>query len=103
MLAQHWAAQASAIANAAAGGDSCGASQLAGSLRDQVIADGGRVPARLRAVLLASVNSLANRIVCVPQARTVTLPTQPPPPSEHGHDHKGQGHGNDNGNGNGNG
>jgi hypothetical protein len=101
MLAQHWAAQASAIAHAAAGGDSCDASQLAGSLRAQVIADRARVPTRLRTVLLESVNSLANRIVCVPR-QTVTQPTQPPPPNEHGHDHQDQGQGKGNGNGNGN-
>ncbi len=75
-LAQTWARQAHAIASAAAAGDGCRAQQLAGSLRDEVIADQGRVPTPLRAPLLGSVNDLADRIACAPPP--ATLPAAPP-------------------------
>jgi hypothetical protein len=108
-LAHDWARQASAIAAAAAAGNSCRALQLASSLRDQVIAAEGRVPDRLQRPLVSSVNALADRITC---RQTVTVqappPTQPPPtkpkpPPDH-HDHHGHhGHGGDNGNADGQG
>jgi hypothetical protein len=96
VLAHEWASQASAIAAAAAAGDSCHALQLASALRDQVIAAEGRVPARLRSPLVSGVNALADRITC-----TVTVPAPPttqakPPPREkpppkHDHHHHGPG------------
>jgi hypothetical protein len=90
-LAQAWAAQASAVADASAAGDSCHASQLASSLRDDVITAQARVPTRLRSPLLAGVNALADRITCVPK------PPPPPPghkkPSKPGHDHHDHHHG----------
>jgi hypothetical protein len=88
-LAHTWAAQASAIADAAAAGDGCGARRLAGSLRTEVISAGGVVPARLRTPLLGAVNSLANRIVCVVPPLTVT---NPPPPESKPKGHRGHGH-----------
>jgi hypothetical protein len=82
-LASEWSARASAIADAASAGDGCRALQLASSLRDEVIADESRVPSRLRSPLLASVNSLADRIVCQVPPQTVTVPQQAPPPKPH--------------------
>jgi hypothetical protein len=92
-LARTWAARASAIADAAAAGDSCRARQLAASLRNDVIKAQGSVPARLRTPLLDGVNALANRIVCVVPPRTVTTTPKPPKPEpkKHGHDHHGPG------------
>jgi hypothetical protein len=97
-LASAWAAQASTIAAAAAAGDGCRARRLAGSLRTQVIEAGGKVPARLSVPLLESINSLADRFVCLLPPVTVTTPPAPPPkPKEHHgnghHDHHGQGNG----------
>ena len=94
VLAAKWAAQASAIANAAAAGKSCDASQLASSLRSEVIDAAAKVPARLRLPLVTSVNALANRLVCKVQPQTVTVAPQPPkrpPKDDHGHKHHGHG------------
>jgi hypothetical protein len=99
-LAAQWEAQASAIASAANAGQSCRAQRLAGSLRTEVIAAAGRVPARLQPPLLEAVNALADRIAC---RHTVTVgpPQHPPkgpkpphkkPPKKHdapGHDKPG--------------
>jgi hypothetical protein len=96
-LAHTWAAQASTIAEAAAAGDGCRASRLAGALRTEVISARGSVPARLQTPLLEAVNSLADRIVCVVPPVTVTTNPQPPPkpgppkPRHGKHDHHGNG------------
>jgi hypothetical protein len=84
-LADAWANRASAIATAAASGRSCRASQLAASLRDQIIAEEGRVPARLQKPLVQSANALADRITCTAPPRTVTLggPRKGPEPPGH--------------------
>lgn len=82
-LAQDWATQASAIAAAAAVGDSCRAFHLAAQLRDVVIRNEGQVPARLRAPLATGVNALADRTTCPPPP----VKPKPPPPKEHGHHH----------------
>ena len=102
-LAQQWAARASAIASAAARGENCSARRLAVSLRDDVIANGADVPARLHKPLLESVNSLAHRLTCPIPAQTGTAAPQPkPPPSppkkhdDHRH-HDHHGHGGDEG------
>jgi hypothetical protein len=83
-LAGAWATQASTIAAAAAGGNSCRARRLANSLRTEIISAGGKVPERLRNPLLESVNSLANRITCTPPAQEVTPapPKGPPQPGK---------------------
>src|SRR5712691_11461663 len=47
-LASEWASQASAVADAAAAGDSCQAAQLAAALRTDIIAKESRVPVRLQ-------------------------------------------------------
>lgn len=108
VLAHEWERRASAIASAAAAGNSCEAQHLAASLRDDVVTSQSRVPRRLRSSLLAGVNSLADRTSCT---RVVTVPAppakgpppkgpEPKPPKQHeppGHHH----HGND-GNGGGN-
>jgi hypothetical protein len=95
-LAQQWAAQASSIANAAAHGRGCRAHQLASTLRHEIIAQKGRVPARLQRPLVTGVNALADRITCTPQPVAVqSEPPKPaqPPPKPHGggpghhHDH----------------
>ena len=88
-LAQQWAAQASSIADVAANGQGCRAQRLASTLRNEIIAHEGRVPARLRSPLVTGANALANRITCTPQP--VTVQTKPPP-KKHGpgpdhHDH----------------
>lgn len=102
-LAREWEGRASAIASAAAAGDSCEAQSLAASLRDDVVTSQGKVPRRLRSALLTGVNSLADRTTCI---HVVTVPThpekpgpkepkpkpEPPKPHEH-HDH-GKGHDN---------
>ena len=95
MLAQEWATQASAIADAAGAGNSCGALHLAASLRDEIIAEEGKVPARLRSPLVAGANALADRLTCTPQAVSPT-PKGPPhhkppkPPKHHGPKGKGK-------------
>jgi hypothetical protein len=84
-LADAWASRASAIASAAAAGQSCRASRLASSLRDQIIAEEGRVPARLQKPLVQSANALADRITCTPPPQTVTVggPRKGPEPPGH--------------------
>jgi hypothetical protein len=99
-LAQDWAQRSEAVASAVGAGDGCRAQQLAGSLRDDVIAAQGRVPARLRTTLLSSVNRLADEITCTPPVQTVTQqaskpkpkPRHEPKPPKHDHGHKGHGH-----------
>jgi hypothetical protein len=80
-LASAWATRASAVASAAAAGENCRASQLASSLRDEIIAEEGRVPIRLQKPLIQGANALADRITC-----TVTVappPKQGPKPPAH--------------------
>jgi cell division septation protein DedD len=93
-LAQQWAAQASSIASAAAHGQGCRAQRLASTLRDEIIAQEGRVPARLRSPLVTGANALADRITCTPQPVTVQAkPPKPPKPHDDhgpGHDHHGK-------------
>jgi hypothetical protein len=96
VLAREWASRASAVADAAKVGNSCRALQLASSLRDDVIAAKGKVPARLRRPLLSGVTALADRFTCTPTVKAPP-PKHPKPP----HDHKHHDHGNENGNGNG--
>jgi hypothetical protein len=103
VLAQRWAASASAIGDAAAAGNSCRALNLAKSLRDEVIAQQGRLPRRLRLPLLTGVNALADRLTCTQTVTTQTtpakkLPKPPPKPPHERHGHHGHhGHGGDNG------
>jgi len=101
-LAQAWSERASAVATAAAAGDSCRASQLASSLRDEIIADESRVPARLQKPLVQGANALADRITCVTPPQTVTVPPAPPKPpkpkhEDHHHHEPGHGEGGDQG------
>lgn len=94
VLAAKWAAQASAIADAAAAGKGCDALDLASSLRNEVIDAGAKVPARLRLPLVSGVNALADRLVCEVPPQTVTVAPQPPkkpPKNDHGHKHHGPG------------
>jgi hypothetical protein len=92
-LAQQWAAQASSIADAAANGQGCRAQRLASTLRNEIIAQEGRVPARLRSPLVTGANALADRITCTPQPVTVQAeppkpqPKHGPDPGHHHHDH----------------
>lgn len=102
VLASAWATQASTIATAAHSGNSCRARRLAGSLRTEVISAGGRVPARLQGPLLEAVNSLADRITCVPAQKVAPSPPKGPPkpgkgpkPKPAKHDDHGHGHGGD--------
>jgi hypothetical protein len=98
-LAQQWAAEASSIADAAAHGQGCRAQRLASTLRDEILAQQGRVPARLQGPLVTGVNALADRITCTPQP--VAVPAKAPkPPPKHGpghghHDDHGDDHGKD--------
>ena len=93
-LAQAWEGQASAIADAASAGDTCRALQLANSLRADVVASKGRLPARLQRPLLTGVNALAHRITCTPPP-----PKEPPQHPHKPHDHGHGGDGGDGGNG----
>jgi hypothetical protein len=98
VLASEWARQASAVAGAAAAGDSCRAAQLAAALRTDVIAQKSRVPARLRPPLLSGVNALADRIVCRPPPTTMPeknppKPHEPPKHDHHDHHKHGDNHG----------
>ena len=98
-LAHEWEARASAIAGAAAAGNSCKAQQLAASLRDDVVSSQSRVPRRLRSALLTGVYSLADHTECT---RVVTVQTPPPthpapgqkpkPPKQHEPPGHGKGH-----------
>jgi hypothetical protein len=82
-LARQWEGRASAIAAAAAAGNSCRAQQLAASLRDDVVGSEGKLPVRLRSPLLTGVNALADHITCTPVATTPTTTGKPkPPPKE---------------------
>jgi hypothetical protein len=96
-LAHGWEDQAAAIAAAASTGDDCRASQLATTLRDQVVASQRKVPPRLRSSLLAGVNALADRIACTPPAPAPPPPKPPKPPHDkhEDHGHHGHGHGGD--------
>jgi hypothetical protein len=94
-LAREWAAQASAVASAVGGGNSCRASRIANSLRDEVIAAKLKLPTRLRSPLLKGVDALADRLTCTPPPVTVE-----PPPS---HEHPSHGGGDNGGGGNGDG
>jgi hypothetical protein len=96
-LAQAWEGQASAIADAASAGDTCRALQLANSLRADVVASKGRLPARLQRPLLTGVNALAHRITCTPPPPKEP-PQHPHKPHDHGH-HGHHGHGGDGGDG----
>jgi len=99
-LARAWATRASLVASAAAAGHTCRASQLASSLRAEIVAEQDKVPVRLKKPLVQSANSLADRITCTPPPTTVAPPTTAPkppdhkPPKPHKHDHK---HGDDHG------
>jgi hypothetical protein len=102
-LAQEWATRATAVANAAGAGDNCRALQLASSLRNEIIADEGKIPDRLQKPLVQSANALAERITCTVPPRTVTLPPTPqhgPKPPDHKppHHHDHGKHGGDGGN-----
>jgi hypothetical protein len=93
-LAHDWERQASAIATAAAAGNSCNASQLADALRNDVIAKEHELPLRLRAPLRTGVSALADRITCVPTAQKPPKKPPKPPHELHGrHGHHGQGDG----------
>jgi hypothetical protein len=85
-LAQSWAQQSDAVANALASGDGCTAQQLAVSLNSQFIAavNERHVPARLQEPLGAALNDLQSRITCIP-------------PAEHGKKHKPKKHGHEGG------
>jgi hypothetical protein len=87
VLANEWASQASAVADAAASGDNCRASQLAAALRTDVIDKESKVPERLQPALLAGVNALADRIACQPPPQTVTKPQPPKKHEPPKHDH----------------
>lgn len=97
-LAHAWEGQASAIASAAAAGNSCRALHLAAALRDDVVSSQLQVPSRLRPALVTSVNALVDRISCTPVVTKPTPPHEPPkepkpkPPHHHEHGgHKGDG------------
>jgi hypothetical protein len=95
-LAQRLAAASDGVASALAAGDACAALDRATALQHTVIAaiNGHRVPPVFQEPLLGAVNSLAERIRCVPPP--------PPPPApvaddrghhgHHGHhEHHGRG------------
>ncbi len=87
-LAQSWARQADAVADALGGGDGCTAQRLAGELSTEVAdaADAGQAPRRLLTALAVEVNGLPGRITCnpAPAPKHEKKPHKPPPPK---HDH----------------
>jgi len=87
-LASEWASQASAVADAAAAGDSCQAAHLAARLRTDIIEKESQVPARLQPALLAGVNALADRIVCQAPPVPPAKPSKPPHKHDHNDHHK---------------
>lgn len=98
-LAQDWAGQASAIAQAAAAGNDCHARALAVSLRKEVRQREHELPLRLRSPLVTGLDSLVARTTCT---QTVPIPPSTAPSKPHGppkphkpHDH--HGHGKDHG------
>lgn len=95
-LAREWETRASAIAGAAAAGNSCEAQHLAASLRDDVVSSQGSVPRRLRSALLTGVNSLADRTACTRVVTVQTPPPQPKPKPPKPHEPPGHGKGHDN-------
>jgi hypothetical protein len=98
VLAAKWAAQASAIADAAAAGNGCDALHRTSALRNEVIDAGAKVPARLRSPLVTGVNALADRLVCEPPPQPVPVAPQPPKkPPKDDHQHKHHGHGGEKG------
>src|SRR5690348_4556708 len=98
-LAHEWETRASAVADAAAAGNSCEAQHLAASLRHDVVSSQSKVPRRLRSALLTGVYSLADHTECT---RVVTVQTPPPthptpgpkpkPPKPHEPPGHGKGH-----------
>jgi hypothetical protein len=96
-LAHMWSAQATAVAQALAAGDGCGAQQRANQLRDEVVQAVNRrqVPARFQETLAAAVNDLPARITCNPAP---PAPQPHPPHPDHGPGH-GPGHGHGHGQG----
>jgi hypothetical protein len=94
-LAHEWEGRASAIAAAAAAGNDCRAMRLAASLRTDVLAAEGRVPARLRTALSTGVNELADLTTCTPVVQEPPKAPKPgPKPPKHGppgHDKHGDG------------
>lgn len=96
-LAQTWAAQANAVAQALQAGDGCTAVRDATELRASIAQSEQQVPRRLRAMLVATVNALPGRITCNPAPPPVVKPAKGPKPPKH-HDH---GHGHDHGPGGG--
>jgi hypothetical protein len=87
VLADTWATQANAVAEALAQTDGCTALRYANDLQGavtQAIA-ARQVPARLQSTLIAAVDALPGRITC-----------NPAPPQKHDHGkHKGHGNGGD--------
>lgn len=94
-LAQTWAAQANAVAQALRAGDGCTAVRDATELRASIAQSELQVPRRLRAMLVSTVNALPGRITCNPAPPVHPHPHPPPhPPGPHDH---GPGHGHDHG------
>lgn len=88
-LAQTWAAQANAVAQALRAGDGCTAVRDATELRASIAQSEQQVPRRLRAMLVSTVNALPGRITCNPAPPPVHPHPHPPPhpPKHHGHGH----------------
>jgi hypothetical protein len=94
-LAQTWATQADAVAQALSDGDSCTALKDANDLRNAVAGSMEQIPIRLRATLTSVVETLPGRITCnpappAPQPGRHKPPKPPKPPHHHGpgHDHE---------------
>lgn len=91
-LAQAWASESNAIAQALADHDGCTALDHANALRSDVDQAAGEIPARLQSALQPIVDALPGRITCNPGPPQHGHGKPPKPPK---HDH---GHGNgDNG------
>jgi hypothetical protein len=83
-LAQAWASESNAVAQALATGDGCTALAQAQTLRAEVDQSAGQIAPRLRAALQPIVDALPGRITCNPEPPPKD---EKPPKHDHGHGH----------------
>ena len=89
-LAQAWALESDAVAQALADGDGCTALAHAQALQNEVDQSAGQIPRRLLATLKPVVDALPGRITCNPAPPPAPEPKpkhEKPPKHDHGHGH----------------
>ena len=91
-LAQAWASESTAVAQALQAGDGCTALAHASTLRTDVDRAAGEIPARLRATLQPAIDALPGRITCnpaPPPKHDDHHPPKPKPPKPSAATHEG--------------